>query len=101
MSTPNDSSKLTAGFDSELPDWHFFPLHWLANHLRVTTKHVDTLIATGEIKMALDLRGKASSRATIRIPRKAIVDFLNARRDVEAVAAANPRPKYRSERAKR
>ncbi len=100
MNTPHES-KLTIDFEKELPPWDFFPLWWLAQRLHVTSKHVNTLIDTGEIDCAVDIRGKGSSRATIRVPRNAVIKFLIARKDVEAVAAANPRPKFRSESVRR
>ncbi len=99
--TPNESATGAIDFGKELPPWDFFPLYWLAARLHVTTKHLDNLILTGEIRCAVDLRGNKSSRATIRLPRQAVVDFLNGRQDVESVAARNPRPKYRSESVRR
>jgi len=94
MSTPNDDK---AQIEAELPDWSFFPCHWLAHRLQVDSKHIANLIESGEIKCAVDLRSRGASRTTIRIPRAAVVEFLTRRRDLEGVAAANPRPKTRQE----
>ncbi|HEX3817701.1 MAG TPA: hypothetical protein VHW03_05380 [Chthoniobacterales bacterium] len=93
---PNESESLT-NFEHDLPDWDFFSIGWLATRLRVSATHVEGLVETGEIKCALDIRGNASCRRTLRVPRKAVIAFFNKRRDLETVAASNPRPKYRSE----
>ncbi len=97
MSAPNDS-KFTIDFEAELPPWNFFPIAWCAKEWHCSPEHITrNLIETGELPVGIDLRGKGSSRMMIRIPRKSLVAFLNRRKDLEAVAANNPRPKFRSE----
>lgn len=82
-------------FGDELPDWDGFPLFWLAKRWHTTTQHLFNLIDTKQIKCPVDLRNKASSRAMIRVPRKSVIAFLNSRKDTEAVANSNPKPKAR------
>lgn len=101
MSAPNESSKSVIDYEAVLPDWDGFPIWWLAKRWQVTDQHILNLVESRQIACAVDLRNKGSSRATIRIPRKAVIAFLNTRRDLEAVASANPRPKYRAETVRR
>lgn len=82
-------------FGQELPRQDFFPTWQLARLWHCTAQHVVNLVESGELLIALDLRGKASSKSMIRVPRKAVVRFLNARKDLAAIAEANPRPAYR------
>jgi hypothetical protein len=51
----------------------------LAEALGVHRTHITNLLDQGEIKCAIDLRGKGSSRSTIRIPRSAILEFIEKR----------------------
>lgn len=95
MSAPN------IDFEKELPPWKFFPVQWLAKELHCSPEHLIHMIETGELPVAVDLRGKNSSRMMLRIPRQSLVHFLTARKDLEQVAAANPRPKYRVESKRR
>jgi hypothetical protein len=97
MSMPNES-KFVIDFDKELPPWNFFPIAWCANEWHCSPEHIVNLIETGELPVGVDLRGHKSSKMMIRIPRKSLVAFLNHRKNLEAVAAANPRPKTREER---
>jgi hypothetical protein len=62
-----------------LPPGESFPVHVLARVLHVDRKHVVHLIDCGELKCAVDLRGPASSRSTIRVPRWAVEEFLRSR----------------------
>ena len=64
---------------SELPAGDNFPVHVLARYWHVDRKHIINLIDSGEIRCAIDIRGAASSRSTIRIPRWAVVEFLKNR----------------------
>ena len=115
MNSPT-AAKFTIDFNEELPVWDFFPLWWLAKHWHCDARHVFNLIESGEIKVVVDLRNKASSKTMIRVPRKSVVEFLNRRRDLKAVAennpayparlksvitANNPRPALASERSSR
>jgi hypothetical protein len=88
-------------FDDELPRWEFFPVYWLAKRWHATSQHVFNLIESGELEVGVDLRNKASSRTMIRVPRKSVVRFLNKRKNLQAVAAANPSPKPRVKPEKR
>ena len=83
-------------FSEELPRWDFFPVWWLAEKWHVSTQHIFNLIETGELPVPIDLRNKASSRSLLRVPRKALIEFLNRRKDLEATAS-----KAAKERAKR
>ena len=65
-----------------LPAGESFPVHILARVLRVTRNHVVNLIDCGELKCAVDLRSPGASRSTIRVPRAAVVEFLECRRIV-------------------
>ena len=65
-----------------LPEGQSFPVHLLAKVLHVTRVHVVNLIDAGEIKCAVDLRGPGASRSTIRVPRAAVLEFLESRRIV-------------------
>ena len=62
-----------------LPPGESFPVHVLARALHVTRNHVVNLIDCGELKCAVDLRSPGASRSTIRVPRVAVVEFLEAR----------------------
>ncbi len=100
--SPNESAAgLKIDFDQELPEWNFFPVHWLAKEWHCSGKHICNLIDTDELKIGIDLRGLKSSRAMIRVPRKSLVEFLNARQNREAIREANPRPKWRAESKRR
>ena|ERR1017187_3299066 len=90
--------KLDIDFNVELPPWDFFPVFCLAEKWHVTTQHVINLIESGELEVGVDLRNKASSRAVIRVPRKSVVRFLNARKDLQAVADSNPSPAPRKKK---
>jgi hypothetical protein len=48
------------------------------------------LVESGEIKPAFDFRGKASSRSCMRIPREALMEFLESRKII-AVAPVKGR----------
>jgi Helix-turn-helix domain len=65
-----------------LPPGESFPVHLLARVLHVHRTHVINLIDAGEIKCAVDLRGPGASRSTIRVPRAAVIAFLESRRIV-------------------
>jgi hypothetical protein len=63
-----------------LPAGESFPVHLLARILHVHRDHVIHLIDAGEIQCAVDLRGPGASRSTIRVPRAAVIEFLESRR---------------------
>jgi hypothetical protein len=67
-------------FDDVLPDWDGFPVFWVAKRWHCTSNHILNLIDSGEIKVPIDLRNKASSRAMIRIPRGSLIEFINRRK---------------------
>jgi hypothetical protein len=89
------SKELEIDFGHELPSWDFFPIIWLAERWHCSSMHIFRLIESGELPVPIDLRNKGSSRATIRIPRKALIEFLNRRANIAAIAAKNPQPKAR------
>ena len=63
-----------------LPAGESFPVHLLARVLRVHRDHVIHLIDSGELKCAVDLRSPGASRSLIRVPRAAVVEFLESRK---------------------
>jgi Helix-turn-helix domain len=65
-----------------LPPGESFPVHLLARVLHIHRTHLINLIDAGEIQCAVDLRGHGSSRSTIRVPRAAVIEFLEKRRIV-------------------
>jgi len=65
-----------------LPAGESFPVHLLARVLHVDRKHVIGLIDSGEIKCAFDMRSPGVSRSLIRVPRAAVVEFLESRKIV-------------------
>jgi hypothetical protein len=74
-----------------LPPGESFPVWLLAKHLHVHRTHIINLIDVGEIKCAVDLRGPGSSRSTIRVPRAAVISFLESRKIVVVPNAKNGR----------
>jgi hypothetical protein len=62
-----------------LPAGESFPVWQLAQMFHVDRKHLINLIESGEIKVAFDLRGKASSQSCIRVPRNSLLEFLEKR----------------------
>lgn len=82
-------------FNAELPPQDFFPVWQLAKSWRCSPEHVIRLVESGELPVGLDLRNKASSKTMIRVPRKSVVKFLTRRKDMAAIAEANPYPKAR------
>ena len=75
-----------------LPPGGSFSVIVLARALQVTRNHVINLIDTGEIKCAVDLRGPGASRSTIRVPRAAVIEFLESRRIVIVEPDQNRKP---------
>ena len=89
-------------FEALLPDWDGFPVwwlakRWLAKRWRLSDSHWLRLLDDGDLKACVDLRRSGSSRSVIRITRAALLEFFHRRKDLPAVAAANPRPLYREE----
>jgi len=70
-----------------LPAGESFPVWQLAQMFHVSKLHLSNLIEQGELA-AFDLRGKASSRSCVRVPRNSLVEFLAKR---QIVAAASKR----------
>jgi hypothetical protein len=66
--------------DQLLPPGNFFAVWRLAKILDKHRDHIARLVDTGEIEVAIDARGKASSRASLLIPRAAVIAFLERRR---------------------
>jgi hypothetical protein len=67
-------------FHASLPPQDFFPVWQLARIWKAHRQHVINLIESGELKVPVDLRNKASSRSMIRVPRASVVEFLNRRK---------------------
>jgi hypothetical protein len=88
-------------FGAMFPDWDGFPVWWLAKRWKLSDEHWINLIDSGELKLCVDLRTPGSSRSALRITRASLLEFLHRRKDLAAVAAANPRPKYREESKRR
>jgi hypothetical protein len=73
-----------------------FTPNFLANFVGGTPQHWINLAEKGAFGKGLaDLRAPGASKMMLRIPRKPLVEFLNSRRDLQAVADANPPPKPR------
>jgi len=90
---------LDLDFDTILaPKINFFPVWQIAKLLNVSAGHVFHLIESGELACPVDLRNSASSRTCIRVPRKCLSDFLNSRKNLQAIADANSKPKTRADR---
>ena len=72
------------GFNPErsLPsgkDW--FSIRWLARHWDCSEDSIQRLVDCGDLFVAVDIAPNTSTvKAMIRIPRKAVVDFLNRRK---------------------
>jgi Helix-turn-helix domain len=62
------------------PPGQWVPLFELSRLLKVRREKLLELIEEGELAPAFDLRGKGSSRSAIRIPRAAVLEFLENRR---------------------
>jgi len=75
---------VTAVTEHHLPAGESFPIWQLAQWFHVDRMHLVHLIESGEI-LAFDLRGKSSSRSCIRVPRDALIDFLQRRQIAAAV----------------
>src|SRR6266446_5915137 len=88
-------SEFDIDFGQELPPQDFFPVWQLAKIWHCSSEHVTRLVESEELPVGVDLRNKASSKTMIRVPRKSVVEFLNRRKDREAIAEANPYPKPR------
>lgn len=84
-------------FESMLPDWESFPVWWLAKRWCVSDEHWHNLIDDGEMMLAIDLLRTGSSRSLRRVTRASLLEFLNRRKDLKAVAEANPKPAYRAQ----
>lgn len=91
MSAPNQSS-----FDPEtwLPSPRFMRVKEFAERMCCSTTHILNLIKDGAIVVPQELKDSAPSGPSMRIPRASLVDFLNERKNIKAVAAANPKPVY-------
>jgi excisionase family DNA binding protein len=63
-----------------LPLGDSFPVQILAKLLHVHRSKIFEWIDTGEISTAFDLRCPGSGRSTIRVPRSAVMKFLESRR---------------------
>jgi excisionase family DNA binding protein len=67
------------GVKKGLPAGESVAVYELARFLKVRREQVLEWIDEGELSPAYDLRGKGSSRSLIRIPRAAVVEFLESR----------------------
>ncbi len=82
MSAPNQS------FDPEtwLPPPPFMRVKEFGERMCCSTKHILNLIRSGAIVVPQELQDSAPSGASMRIPRASLVDFLNERMNIKAVA---------------
>ena len=94
MSKPNESARGAFDIESLVPQEPFMRVFQFATWMSVSYHHVVNLIKSGDLKVPEELQKSAPSKRAMRIPRAAVVEFLNARRNLKAVAAANPKPKY-------
>jgi hypothetical protein len=70
----------------------------LAKILCCHRQHLVNLCESGAIKVAIDIRGKGSSRSTIRVPRAAVLEFLESR---QVIVLPSPQPKSRDKLGRR
>ncbi len=98
MSLPNESS-----FDPELwvPAPAFMRVKEFSERMVCSIEHILNLIRDGEIEVPVELQKSAPSGAAMRIPRASLVNFLRARSDLKAVAAANPKPTFNKKSTRR
>jgi hypothetical protein len=76
------SKRAEDDFESRLPDEKsMFSVRWIAGYLGVSINHVNNLIDSGAIKMAIDARGNGSTKTMRRVHRIDLVRFLNSRKD--------------------
>ena len=80
ISVAKQPSDFDVDFQDHLPRIEFVPVFLLAKLWRCHRQHIINLIDSGELKVPVDLRGKASSKSMIRIPRASVVEFLNRRK---------------------
>jgi hypothetical protein len=67
--------------EHDLPEGQlFFSLPFLAQHWKCSEENVQRLIDDGSIRTAIDFAPGSSTKAMLRIPRRAVVDFLNSRK---------------------
>jgi hypothetical protein len=90
----SDQKEFNIDFAAMLPDWDGFPVWWLAKRWQTSERHWLNLIDDGEIAVCVDLRRSGSSRSMTRCTRASLLNFLTRRKDIAAVLAANPKPKY-------
>lgn len=68
-------------FENGLPPGReFFRLSELAGLWRCHATHVQRLIDSGELPVAVDLRSPGTSKAMQRVTRASVVSFLNRRK---------------------
>lgn len=67
-------------FQDVLPQQEFFPVWQLAKLWKANRQHIINLIESGELKVPVDLRGKAATKTMIRVPRGSVIEFLNRRK---------------------
>ncbi len=93
---PSDQTESDLYLRQDLPpEMKNFPLWWLAKFWHTTTQHLSNLIESGALQCPFDIRNNGSSRAAIRVPRPFVLKFIQERKDLQAVADANPAPKPR------
>jgi hypothetical protein len=75
----NDAS---ANFEDRLPHGkEMFALRWIARYLSVSINHINNLIDSGAIKVAVDVGNAGSTKSMRRVHRADLVAFLNARKN--------------------
>jgi len=79
MMQPGVKTVEQAATDADLlPAGESIAVYQLARHWHCDRGHIIHLVESGAIR-AFDLRGEGSSRSTLRIPRAALVEFLEKR----------------------
>jgi hypothetical protein len=69
-------------FEHELPAGkEFFTVPFLAALWDCDAKHVHNLIDKGAIKLSASLHSPEATKSMRRVPRSAVIEFLNRRRD--------------------
>jgi hypothetical protein len=81
MTRRSHQEEFDLDFDAELPPkMEFFPVWFLGKLWHCSAQHVINLVDSGELKVPVDLKGKAASKTMIRVPRASVVEFLNRRK---------------------
>ena len=67
---------------SDLPAGGALPINVIARAVGLHRSRILSLIESGELEGAIDIRTPGSCRSTIRVPRQAVIEFLEGRKVV-------------------